>query len=325
MVRFSFLGSGCAVALVLAGASSANAVQTLVQENFSSDPIAGGRAVVSGEAGGDASRFTYNAGSQSLTVAYDSAEPSTKLLWGLGRTLTQNDSFAFSVDFTLDSVATLPYGAQIAFGFVNSVTTGNDRAGGEGASAGYPVSGSDANDAHDTVSVDYFPYQDSFYPTLTYSPTVISSWSGDGTTSFYNQFTFPDHQETLIEDAGEPGALATGVAFTSEFTYDAASRTITLRLRDGSGYLPINTVGYGMADGGFDGDITTIQSQLDQGTIFSVDSFGLLLWEDTYGAGTSTVLSNVTVTGFAVTIPEPTSLALLVGTVGLLLVRRRRP
>lgn len=320
---------GLATGPVLAGPT-----QVLVSEDFSTDPIAAGRAVAAG-ANPDAGRFTYSSGT--LTAGYDTSLGTTKLLWSLGRTLTQNDVFGFNIDFRIPSLTTSGLG-QVAFGFVNSVTTGNDRPGGEGASAiPYPHDGSDANDAHDTVSVDYFPFDNSHDPIFAYqtrslTPTVIASDDGNPTTSFFNQFSFTSFNETLIDDAGEPNNLSLGVNYRIDFTYDPLASRATLRLMDldTQQWVNINATGGSLVPGGPDGDPTTIQVAVNPGAEFSVDSFGLLLWQDTYAPMdefdqyVSTLTSDVVVDQFQVLVPEPATVGSLLAAAGLLALRRRR-
>lgn len=87
----------------------------------------------------------------SLVVHYDSAEPTTRFSAPLGVTVTDEDSFSFGTIMTIqsDDYFPSPFGfMEIAFGLINSETTGEDRTG----------SFEDfAADTFDMVEFDYFP------------------------------------------------------------------------------------------------------------------------------------------------------------------------
>lgn len=307
--------------LFVGAASPAWAAVSLV-ETFDTDPVLGGRAGVVGDAG----RFTFDNVNGGLTAAYDSILPTTQMVFPLGGTLTQDDGFNYSATFTihsaglsLDSAA----GAQIAFGLMNSTTTGTNRDGGADF-----ISGS----AFDVMTVDYFPNVTSFGgPTL--SPTVIESdYNSMGGLDFYSKLHFTFGSETLLDDAGE-SSLPLDVPLTATVAYDPATGRVTLSVSQGVNPLTINALGSGGA-GGFDTDILTIQTVLAPGSVFSFDSFGLMLWQDSFDElgpenfggtiGVSTLVADVTFDSFTVTqVPEPASAALLaVGLAGVLIRRR---
>ncbi len=96
-------------------------------ETFADDPVAAGRFYVHE---GDASRFQYEPASHTLLARYNTLEPTARLVRPLCRPLTELDTFAFTVVFRIRSagfVADPRRNAQIAFGLMNSVTTGTDR------------------------------------------------------------------------------------------------------------------------------------------------------------------------------------------------------
>lgn len=286
---------------------------TLVNETFDTDPVGLGVATVSG----DGTRFSYHSPTKTLSASYDTSQSTTKMIWPLGANLTDDVSFQYSVGFTIlnqgffaDSEAF----AQIAFGLVNSGTTGNNRSGGPEFSG---VSGS----AYDVVSFDYFPNITDFGgPTL--GPSVIQTDHGAG---FFSSLVFPFGDET---DLTAEGALPLGTSLTAEVDYDAVLRLLSLRI-DGQN---INTTGEGDAgagtSGGPDGDATTIQNFLPADVAFSVDSFAITLWEDEFRfiATNPTVTANVVFDGFnvAAEIPEPASVIVMSMLIGFFSLARRK-
>ena len=323
MLRRS-MWSGCVVvALMVAGGGVARGeFASVLVEHFSDDPVAAGRA---GVTAGDASRFTFDLAGGALAASYDTLLDTAKLAWPLPVTLNETVGFRVDVDFTFLDVSAVPNGfAQIAFGLINSMTTGNDRVGGG------------SGDGFDVVTVDYFPNVSQIFFGPTLSPTVIET--NDGVSGFLpafddpntpnedeskpGSFVFPFGDETDLTDEG---SLPVGTPIHASLTYDAAMGLLTLRV-DG---VDINSVGAGDQDGGGsggrDGDSTTIESFLPAEAAFSVDSFAITLWQDTFGGGVSTVQADVRfdfVEVFAV-VPEPASAMILLIGVGFAAGRRR--
>lgn len=278
-----------------------------LRETFVSDPIATGAATVTA---GQPDRFSYSEADHTLTAFYDTARQTAKLVWPFGDTVTADTSFVFDVSLSISNVVADPSAfAQIAFGLVNTATTGNDRVGGAAA------------DAFDMVAVDYFPNVSDVFGGPTLGPTVIET--DDGVSGYFPDFQdpagkpgsiiFPFGEETDLTDEGP---LPVDTVIQVAVSYDAASREIQLQAAG----LDINSSGSadggGAARGGRDGDPSTIQSILAPEAEFSVDAFAITLWQDTFGGGQSTVRADVTFYGFEVrtSIPEPSSLALVLAT-----------
>jgi len=324
-VSASAIGLATATAFALT-AHSAMASVVLLDETFTTNPV-NAAATVSG----DNTRFTHNSGDDTLTAAYNTFEPTTTLRWGLGRTLTQNESFAFEARFSINSADFFadPNGfAQISFGLINSTTTGNDR-------SGYGISSFDGtnftfdvinpNDTFDVASIDYFPNLASF-ASPSVQPVVFASDDGDSNTDGFVGITTPTSNESALDATGESD-LPRDVFVTSRFAYDAATGRVTLTLDDAAGNpIAINTQGEA-GPGGLDDSDFTIQMDLPPGSVFELDTAALLLWQDLYAAndaGQASVIADVNYDRFTVTlIPEPTAASvMLLGGSALLLQRR---
>jgi hypothetical protein len=99
----------------------------ILSEDFSNDPVANGRATVSG----DGSRFSIAGGA--MLAHYDTQLATTRMAWNLSQSFNDTTDFQFSTRFQIASAGYLAdpnQSAQIAFGLQNSGTTGPDRAGG---------------------------------------------------------------------------------------------------------------------------------------------------------------------------------------------------
>lgn len=240
-------------------------------ETFEDDPVAAGRwYVMTGE---DSSRFVYDASGQTLTGSYNTDLSTARLVRPLGRTLTQDDSFCCRVDFVINSEgfhADTFFNAQVSFGFLNTTTTGPDRA------------GESAEDkAYDLVTFDYFPNITPFGgPSL--CATIINRDVGQG---FYGAIDFEQGPETELTKP-EESDLPRDVMLTADIRYRASLGRATLRLLNNSTPIMLN---FG---GGLDGDPTTITTVLT-GPGFDLDAFGILLWKDTLSGDGTTVRADL--------------------------------
>jgi len=226
---------------------------TLLNEKFESDPSVS-RALITG----DQSRFFYNESTQSLQAEYDLLKPHARMYWPLKKPLRETSNFTATVEFSIDSIHFDAFNfCQISFGFINMANTGNRRTQAPGNS-------------WECLTIDYFP--GASYPT--YTPTFITRDNGSGNALTSGSLKFPSGSTSLINDFGEIGTLPVGTQLTTSISYDAASRTITLRLADENGDLPINVFGANM-----DKDSGTIQLTLEESYPFSLDAFALLAWE----------------------------------------------
>ena len=232
---------------VLAGSAAAGRAQTVLNETFASNPVGGSAAVTAG----DGSRYTYAPGA--LTANYDSSQSTALLVWSLGQTFTQNTGFSYSVTYQIGSgmLAPTDAGGQIAFGLINSTTTGTSR-----TSLPY--------NSFDAVTVDYFPALQSYAGT-TYPPTLTAT-EIDSNAPGWNSFSdinFPYAPASALS-----AALPADTPITTTVQYNPVTR-----------YLG-ETTSYTIAGSG-----TTIQSDgmaLPGSAAFAVDSFAIPLWNDGY-------------------------------------------
>lgn len=306
---------GCLLLCPLVGSVDAG---LLVNERFVDDPIAGGRATVTGSA----SRFTFD--TDHLTAHYNSTQSTALLNWPLGQTLNQGTDFRFEADMTIRSAGFAASGgnlAQLSFGLIDSATTGTNRTGGGG---GF--------DTYNLATIDYFPANVPAFGVPAIAPAIILQNDGSGVLG--NMIRYPFGNESaltealLAGDAEGPPPLETPL--TMSFAYLAATQTATVQIRGPGGLLPINLKGLGdplFSDdfvGGLDDDITTIQLTLGPGEQFTVDTFALTLWE----AGSPATTANIDFSAIrvydTVNTPEPSTLVLLaIGLLGIALWRRR--
>jgi hypothetical protein len=235
-------------------------------EDFATNPIANNRFGLDPMNAVD--RFAYGSGQALLTVHYNSYQPSAWCFRPIdpatSRTLGRYDDFEFSVAFRIRSENLSTEGfAQIAWGLINSQTTGKDRA---GCSPAGPY-------AYDCVTFDYFPTTG--YTTL--APTIIHSDAAQG---FWSSIDFSMGAETLISQAGGEEGITPDQIYTARLRFDGFWQVATLTIRRGDHMLGINVDG-ASGYGGPDSDPTTIQTFVYIDSDFTVDTFALTAWEDT--------------------------------------------
>ncbi|HVT79251.1 MAG TPA: PEP-CTERM sorting domain-containing protein [Phycisphaerae bacterium] len=289
MRRFApVLSIACILALAAAGRAD-------ITQTFSTNPLGGGAIVQGPDAANVNSRFTYNSGQGTLTAHYNSTSPTIKLLFPLGNHFNQNDTFKVSTTFAILGNGFLSppdFGGQVpSFGLVNSATTGNVRATTSTAAFTEVTQGN----AYDAMTFDYFPTQDNTFGGNSVSLTTIqSAQAGE---SFNSRFKFGYATTPLPLDQ-----FISAVLIYNGSTHQAS-------LNWGTGSLT--------------SDLT--------GAVFNVDSFAITLWQDPNLAPSapavvhgSPVGGDILFDSFSVvSLPEPGSVALLLGGTALLLARRR--
>ena len=280
-------GSTLPVAGLLCVLIAASAKSETFVETFDTDPIAAGRLVLFD---GDGSRFAYDAVGKTLTASYDTIEPTTRLIHQLQEAYTDADDFEYEFDFEILSAGFFadPWqAAQLAWGLMNTQSTGPDRAGGDG---GTP-------DAYDLCTVDYFPNLSILFASPSLGATIISSALPPAGYLDLVKFEF-GHETQLSAE----GTLPLDTLLTTRVVYDGRRRVATLTIEGPGGLLLINTQGgRGSANlpGGFDGDTTTIETEdyvvetdlhgLIPGDTFTVDAIGILLWNDSFAYASSVI------------------------------------
>jgi hypothetical protein len=312
-----FTSTGAVVALALSPAFGQ--WTTLLEEDFSTNPV--------GDV--DPSRFTDN-GDGTLTAAYNTELSTTKLLWSLpgGVTLTQNDRFRFETTFKIESqgfVADPDGFAQISFGLVNSSTTGLERTGyGEFDFDTFEFIPLIPADTYDIATVDYFPNISEWFPSPSLQPVVFGSDDGNPATDAFSVVTTPTSRESALNDIDSGEAdLMRDVFMTVVFEYNPATRRVTLQLLNDQGVALVINSDAEAGPGGLDGLVTTIQMDLPHDAAFTLDSFALLLWGDSYVFGGPSVAGNVVFDHFIVLVPEPGTLAVLGLAIASTSLRRR--
>ena len=278
-------------AVTVLGPDRAAADVLILEEDFSTNPIAAGRAVPVGDANSTpGSRFAYSPGK--VTAHYDSGQTAAMLRWSLDRPvpLTEDNDFRFEVDFRILSSGFVaqadanPF-AQLSFGLANATTTGLNR----------------LTNARDVAMVDYFPAESTFFDGLPALGPVMIRSNGD----FFSGIEYPFEAEAGLDDvslAGDPDELPPlDVPLTAVYSYDAATRRMVLEINSPGGLLEINQIGLndvpGTSDvGGPDDNVTTIEHQLPPGFPLSVDSFAIALWD----FGSSTLVADIEFSRIAV-------------------------
>jgi len=204
-------------------------------DNFSTDPFANGWMVR-----GDESLFEWDTATGSLMVTWDSQRINSLFHRPLGLTLTEDDSFAFAFDITLDEVNAghrdgQPYTFEVALGLLNIASS----------EAGEFKRGT-GNDSPNLVEWDYFP-DTGFGATV--SPAISSSNS-----RFAAGFTFPAEMT--------PGEL-----YSVRMEYDPAARKLrTVMLENAKTWKAIKMVALPEKFDGFAVDAFSISSYTARGS-----------------------------------------------------------
>ena len=275
--------TGKSVLPIVLFAASVHAAGVSWTEDFSTDPIAGSRFQI--PSGHDASVFTYDSAAHSVIMHVDTEEPTSWYVRPISTTspvvLDECSDFSFAVHFKVHSTnffADPNQFGQIAWGFLNSTTTGLDRAGGGAGPYSF-----------DCVSFDYYPNVTSFGgPTL--GSTAIQSNMGQG---FFGAINFPFGPESDIKTTLGDEAPALDVSYVARVSYDSAAHISALSIWQGNTPLNINADGNGGA-GGPDQDPATIQTSVVPP--FDVDSFALMAWNDSFAFGGPSVVADVEIT-----------------------------
>lgn len=166
-------------ALILLGGPAAHASDA-ERLDLRRDPAKSG-AVLTGV---DDGRFDWSA-PEGLSALFDSTLPSSRLALPLGRSLTGADSFALEVELELLAIEGGPDDfMQLAFGLINSATTGLNRT---GTTAPPPIFFIDDSDTYDQIELGYFPNV-TFFGGPTLQPAVFGEQVGSPFDNFAANF-----------------------------------------------------------------------------------------------------------------------------------------
>lgn len=302
-------------------------------EDFSTDPISGGRATVAGPGQSrdswldPAAAFVPGTGTLTQNLCSNwrmsggnvdtsnyIADGST-LNFALGKTYTQNDSFSFGATFQITSDGFYSTGyMQMNFGLTNSATTGMDRS----------SSMTTGGDTYDSIEWDFFPdANDGGYPTAQH----VIFGSQDGATTVFNRIgaTFGS---LLPQNPGSEYGLPLDTWMTVTVSYDGSTRTL-------SGTVVATSSGNPLVTSTTEPDVVLAATWSDSMPAnFAVDSFSLMNYQDGWGFGfMPSLLGTVTYdnvwfeeaeTPPAQPVAEPSGVALLMlGAAGLASRRRR--
>jgi hypothetical protein len=183
-----------------------------------------------------------------LDVHLNSSLPSVRFQRPLGVTLTDTNSFTLSTVFSFN-VITAPGDQlmQIAFGLVNSATTGGDRTG--------SATNFTSDNVFSTIEFDYFPNVSTIYGGPDLSPTVFGAQAGPGDDAFANIASIFGDVSDLGTHTKGITSLPQNVTLQAVLNYDGDTRTITITMAqinpDGSGTCldtelpPLNLVAAG--------------------------------------------------------------------------------
>ncbi len=185
----------------------------------------------------------------SLTVTYDSLDPTGRFFTVFPGGFTEQDDFIFGAVITIrpEGFAADPFAFHpIAFSLFNSGTTGDDRTG--------DLSDFRA-DTFDTVEFAYFPNVTAFGGPFS---TVVAFGEAIADDAFLN-FSF----------TSSPAGLQAGITYLVEVIHSSAGRTLTARI---SRVMPAGNAAV-VEDGLVIGDLSGVSG-------FLVDSLGISAYHD---------------------------------------------
>ncbi len=293
-----------------------------VTEDFATDPLSGNWSFGVGDNSNSQYNWTSSASvytgdsAGELDVHLNSSLPTARLQRSLGATYTDTDSFTLTTTFSFNlTSAPAAQDMQIAFGLVNSTTTGGNR-------TGTPTDfGSD--NVFSTLEFNYFPNVTAFGgPTL--SPAVFGAQNG-GADAFGNFASNFGPGVDLGNNTNGVLFLPQDVTLQASLIYNGSSKTLSLAMNrvnsDGSLTLLATDTP----------DIDLVSSGYNSNFPFRVDSIAIMAYQDGFTtSGDPSLVGDVQFQQFAftATVPEPSTLMLAgMGIIGMgwTMMRRRRP
>lgn len=241
----------------------------VLQEDFSSDPMARGW-----ERFGDPSLFHWNSANRNLETTWDSSRTNSFFALPLGTVLTKADDFSFSFDVRLSdiSVGTTPGKSQefqISMGLLNRAS----------ATRTNHFAGTGVNSTHgirNVVEFDYFP--DAGLGE-TFSSVVAST----------NNRIYPAHNFPLAMTRGDTFRITMSYTASNQFLRTVATR---------------NGTPFGMSPGNALADLSLVAKN-----DFRVDAFAVISYSDAIQTGPpafhGSVLAHGTVDNIQLNFPAP--------------------
>jgi len=215
--------------------------------------------------GADDGRFTF--GREGLLLELDSNAPTSRAVIPLGATFDGTTSFEVDVDLVVEDLQASPEDFfQVAFGLMNSGTTGLNRT---GTSLPVPPFFVDDADCFDSVEFSYYPNV-TFFGGPFLQPTIFGEQVG---ASAFGNFAanFGPSADLGDNGPGEIREIPTGIPLRVRMIHDACRQQLATRLYDLSGRAPVEL-------------LTGIQpidlSFLNATGTFEVDAFALHAWKD---------------------------------------------
>jgi hypothetical protein len=296
MFRFKLV---LALGLALALARSAVASVSFT-ENFSSNPFAPSGNWSFGVGSNSNTQFVWNASAPpvytgdptgALNVHLNSSLPTARLQRPLGVTLTDTNSFTLSTVFSFNVIsAPGDQDMQMAFGLVNSSTTGGD-------CTGSPTNFTSDN-VFSTIEFEYFPNVSTLFGGPSLIPTVFGAQES-GEDAFANSAAIYEYPTILGDHTNGVTSLPQNVTLQAILTYDGATKTLTLIMNQ------VNA----------DGSVTFLDTEVppldlvangyDTNFPFVVDSLAIMAYNDGFTATNDiSLVANLTFQRFSFWTPE---------------------
>ncbi len=243
-------------------------------ENFSSNPLAPAGNWSFGIGDNSNTQFVWNVTapayvgdvSGELDVHLNSSLPTVRFQRPLGVTLTDTNSFTLSTVFSF-TVSSAPDDQvmQIAFGLVNSSTTGGDCT---GSATNYT-----SDNVFSTVEFEYFPNVSTLYGGPSLIPTVFGAQE-PGYDAFGNSAAIYGPPTNLGDHTNGVTALPQSVTLQAILAYSGATKTLTITMNqvnpDGSlTWLDTEVPSLNLVANGYDTNFP-----------FVVDSLAIMAYND---------------------------------------------
>lgn len=287
--------AGLAIAGLFSSAAESAAGLTLV-ENFSANPLGTWTFGIGSNANAqfihqpDAPAFAGDVGG-SLKVQFNSSLPTSRLQLPLGFMLGPSTDFTVSAQFSLANVSAPDNQAmQLAFGLVNTATTGGNRTGSPTSSA----------NTFNTVEVDYFPNVSPIYGNgATLTPAIFGAQKNTG--NIYANYATIFGSGSDLGDNAPPGitALPQNTNLQLTLTYAAGTHAFTLQLSQIAPNGSLTTLVTGVPVLDLDNEASYFPAWP-----FQVNALAIMAYQDGYNTSSPpTLAADVTFQKLSVSLP----------------------